>query len=607
MNKEVHSDLNRADILELLDIASGVQNDSLERLLTKFCKFNDSVRFASLWRVNIRSGTISIYARSQSDYRPQLGRNGENIQEFLCPLSCESVSEIINSDAFLDWKRRNISIRESGKYGIFHPKDIVEYYNLDKFVVVPIKADHSPRKDYQRPRFFCLLYCPLEIEASSVADLDIEILQSCIGNMIYNRFNELRWSMIQNFTEFLSTHHDPDTSRFLNKLQECIPCDAVFQISRSFDGIILNRSTEADISLSKSFARELWDHLVTGGASLVTGRLGTMLRSANIYSALSYQTLNHDDINRVQIVFCNKISKSPLRTTGAKTFRDHFGFDDELLVEAVGEHVRAFTDTLAERRRRDNVTRIIAHEIKQPLIDIRNSLARFRYNARHFGLDLTMERIEDATDLAILLAEMNTDFTPEKIVKAARDKSSFYMVITQLSKMKKSLRGLCEDFNFKNDSINFTVQGLYRNMRMSRSLLATIFINTVSNSIKYSLGDFDDSWCSIKIFVVNESDMIWDQLEVPRRLRERGLLVTTTDNGRGIPQGKEEEVFQKERRLDHPEYVPGLGLGLFHLRSVVEAIGGSVWLVSPNSRVRSDKGYSTRVFTLLPEALVELS
>jgi len=59
------------------------------------------------------------------------------------------------------------------------------------------------------------------------------------------------------------------------------------------------------------------------------------------------------------------------------------------------------------------------------------------------------------------------------------------------------------------------------------------------------------------------------------------LLVSVEDDGPGIPEGEQEDVFERFVRLnkEHP-HVPGLGLGLAGVKALVEAMGGNITLQS---------------------------
>lgn len=54
------------------------------------------------------------------------------------------------------------------------------------------------------------------------------------------------------------------------------------------------------------------------------------------------------------------------------------------------------------------------------------------------------------------------------------------------------------------------------------------------------------------------------------------LLISVTDTGSGIPADKAEFVFERFKQLD--SFKPGTGLGLAITRSIVESLGGHIWL-----------------------------
>lgn len=606
MTQAQRSELEREDVLELLSIASNMKDHALGDLLAKFCNVNSKVRFASLWRLNEEAGTISIYARSNGDYLPQLGNRDERIEEFLCPTSCPVLQALLNSTEFRSAKRLNYSIRKAQLYGTFHRKEIVDEYGLDSLVLLPIETVHAPRFGLtpNQVQFFCLFYCPLGKDAEEVADVDLALIAQCLGNMIYNRFNEHRWNTIQRFTGFLSAHHDPDSEVFLDELKICMPCEAVFELSQLAGQIVVTGAHGNQFQISKQAAANFWSAYRGVGSKHLQNKDGTTIESSAVKSILVYQAASSENANRVIFLFCNKRSACPFAGGGQKTFRDDFGFDDVLLAEAVGEHVRAFTLTKAERKRRDDVTRIIAHEIKQPLVDIRNSLGKYHYSPERFGLALTHERIQDSADLALLLAEINTELSDERILRLTVRRKATIDAEMQLHKMRRLMRGLCEDVDFKNENITIDVASNCKTLTIARSLLATIFFNTVSNAVKYSSRNFEEAWCNVRLLAVRSDDPVWNQFNVHKKLRRSGLLITTTDNGQGIPADMIEKVFEKEIRLHHPDVAPGLGLGLFHLRRTVDALDGRVWIQSPADPASRPRGVGTRVFTILPESIV---
>jgi two-component system sensor histidine kinase KdpD len=54
------------------------------------------------------------------------------------------------------------------------------------------------------------------------------------------------------------------------------------------------------------------------------------------------------------------------------------------------------------------------------------------------------------------------------------------------------------------------------------------------------------------------------------------LEVSVTDDGPGLPKGKEEAVFEKFARGEKETATPGVGLGLAICRAIVEAHHGTI-------------------------------
>nr|MBA3336725.1 ATP-binding protein [Chloroflexia bacterium] len=62
-----------------------------------------------------------------------------------------------------------------------------------------------------------------------------------------------------------------------------------------------------------------------------------------------------------------------------------------------------------------------------------------------------------------------------------------------------------------------------------------------------------------------------------------GFLLTVSDQGIGLPAGGEEAIFEPFGRAANAakHSLPGLGLGLYICRDIVERHGGRIWAESP--------------------------
>jgi PAS domain S-box-containing protein len=104
--------------------------------------------------------------------------------------------------------------------------------------------------------------------------------------------------------------------------------------------------------------------------------------------------------------------------------------------------------------------------------------------------------------------------------------------------------------------------------------LRQVLDNLLSNAIKYSPEG--------------------GQIRVSGRADDRQLYIAVTDEGIGIPENEQENIFDRFYRVQSgvSQRTKGAGLGLYFVRAVVEAHGGLVW-------VESQPGQgSTFVFTL---------
>lgn len=492
--------------------------------------------------------------------------------------------------------------------GIFHPPEVVKEFGLDEFVLLPIDAEHSPVGADQLPRFFCLFYCPPGSTAKRVHDQDLALIQRCLGNMIFNAFSARRQRIIQKLTEFLSGSHDGGNERVLEYFRsECLPCEASFQLSvRSV------RNNELDVvsatgnrtELNNKSAFRLWSTLANAEGAMIIAD-ADLPKDCDAISGLVWQQKTEIPRERTMYVFFNKVSPCPLRgmgkeNPGKEKFVDHFGFEDRELLEEIGSHIRAFTETSAEKKKRDNNSRIVSHESSQPFFDILSLLSKHKSHASHFPWDETIDKIEDAARLGHAMVEMNTELTDDKLNSMSVNGPNTYQIEYELVRLKKSLRRVCEDARFRNDNIRIDVSSACRSLDLNMRVLTTIFINTVTNSIKYSKRSDQESWCNFLVRrVYSSDDSEWNRLGLPHERRGKGILFSTTDNGIGIPDRYKERVFEQEFQVDNRSAARGLGLGLWHVKRVVTALGGDIWIQS-GSDFPKDTEDKTRVSVLLP-------
>jgi signal transduction histidine kinase len=110
--------------------------------------------------------------------------------------------------------------------------------------------------------------------------------------------------------------------------------------------------------------------------------------------------------------------------------------------------------------------------------------------------------------------------------------------------------------------LSFKVLGTIPSVTVDPYRMQQVFANVVQNATKYSPADGD--------------------VEVTLRQDGSGALVCVSDQGIGLPPESAESIFEPFGRASNAQraQLPGMGLGLYIARQIVEQHGGRIWAVS---------------------------
>ena len=89
------------------------------------------------------------------------------------------------------------------------------------------------------------------------------------------------------------------------------------------------------------------------------------------------------------------------------------------------------------------------------------------------------------------------------------------------------------------------------------TMLERVLVNLLENASKYAGAE--------------------TRIGISARVAGDALEVRVWDQGPGLPEGKEQLIFEKFSRGDKESVIPGVGLGLAICRAIVEAHGGRIW------------------------------
>jgi two-component system CheB/CheR fusion protein len=107
--------------------------------------------------------------------------------------------------------------------------------------------------------------------------------------------------------------------------------------------------------------------------------------------------------------------------------------------------------------------------------------------------------------------------------------------------------------------LNLSVFGVLPPLTADPFRLQQVLTNLVENAIKYSPAG--------------------GEVEISLREHDLGVSVTVSDRGMGLPPGAAQHIFEPFGRASNAQrqQLPGMGLGLYIARQIVEQHGGRIW------------------------------
>ena len=209
--------------------------------------------------------------------------------------------------------------------------------------------------------------------------------------------------------------------------------------------------------------------------------------------------------------------------------------------------------------------RTITHELKQPLNAITAGAGMLEEQSRDTlgdrsteylrvirnGIERAVSLIDDIRTLALVEQSQQDD------AWASLD-SSVSLILRQVSELAQKA------------GVRIEVPKPLPSIDVDATRFEIAFVNLLTNAIKYADPEKDERWVRVEVSPLDGDEV--------HRWR-----VDVTDNGLGIPQGMQAQIFERRFRA-HPGVGEGTGLGLAISRQVIEQVGGRIWFESEPGR-----------------------
>lgn len=290
----------------------------------------------------------------------------------------------------------------------------------------------------------------------------------------------------------------------------------------------------------------------------------------------SFDFFHPEDANDIQTVIL-QASQNPGEAFYCKyriqhkngTFRWCEGTITDLLndpnVEAIVTNFRDITERRNTEKEKEKITSdlirqnkdleqfayIVSHNLRAPVANIKGLANSMQYSNNEKEKTFIINGISTAVNkLDEIIIDLN------QILNNTRANSEKREMVS-LSKLIADIETSIADLINKSDAIIETDFSEVDSMLTQKSYLLSIFFNLISNSIKYRKED-EDPVISIKSYK-----------------KEDSIVIVLEDNGIGIDMEKYgEHIFGLYKRFHY--HIEGKGMGLFMVKTQVEALGGQI-------------------------------
>ncbi|MFT4831577.1 MAG: signal transduction histidine kinase [Psychroserpens sp.] len=200
---------------------------------------------------------------------------------------------------------------------------------------------------------------------------------------------------------------------------------------------------------------------------------------------------------------------------------------------------------------KSNFVSITSHEFRTPLTIINLSAILIEKNAKLGQLENIHKQVDKIRSAVTNLVQILDDLLT--IGKIEGGKVISQKISIDIEKLTKALLAEIRALTKKEQKLNYTHLGA-TDTNIDVNLYGGIFLNLITNAIKYSEADID----------------------IKTKLQGRDLVISVADAGIGIPLDDQKKIFSKYFRGSNSSHISGTGLGLNIVFQYVQLLKGSI-------------------------------
>ncbi|MCI0710113.1 MAG: ATP-binding protein [Chloroflexi bacterium] len=252
-------------------------------------------------------------------------------------------------------------------------------------------------------------------------------------------------------------------------------------------------------------------------------------------------------------------------------FERHFSDDEVGLARSLGDHITVmlqqanlFANIKELEEVKSEMIRMASHDLKNPLLQVRGYL------------DLLLKTMGEA------LSEQQREFA-SRITSGTDKMNNLLEDILNLERIESHSTTQLDTINLR-----FTLHQVVESLRPHAELKRQYLSANIGEEDAYIMGNELQLQQAFNNFINNAIKYTPEagKVTVRGRVEDGEFHFEVEDNGYGIPKDRQDKLFERFYRARTPgtEDIPGTGLGLSLVKSVVQRHGGDVWFKSEEGK-----------------------
>jgi len=197
---------------------------------------------------------------------------------------------------------------------------------------------------------------------------------------------------------------------------------------------------------------------------------------------------------------------------------------------------------------------IASHEFRTPLTSIQLSVSLIEKYAETFNSPNIVKHVGKIKSAVGNLTSILNDFLSLEKLESGKQEAIYQDF--DLVKFSESITEEMQILAKQNQNIIYQHTGTKSTIQLDQNLLRNCIVNLVNNAIKYS----------------GEDSFIGFTTEI----NDRECIITISDNGIGIPEADQKNLFEAFFRAHNTGTIPGTGLGLNIVARYTHLMNGSI-------------------------------